>query len=411
MLHEQLAARVISGLRYGLGKEVMLEIQDIFFEISILVAAAAFLAWLATLSHQPIIIAYLACGVIAGPSGLRLIKHPELIDAVSEIGVTLLLFLAGMVLHPNRLVQLFKSAAFVTLANCAISWLIIFGVMRAFGFDNADAFIAALALMFSSTILVVKLLPTTTLHQKHLGSLCIAILIAQDLIAVLVLLFIGGEATGSLLNIGLLLPLKGLVFTVVVILVEQFALRRMMRQSDRFHEVLSLMCLGWCLGLSALAESLGLSYEVGAFIAGVAVARSPLAPFLTEELKPFRGFFLMFFFFTLGAKLDPFMAKVVWLPALIIGVVVLGSRPFILRWLFQVAGEGPQFSRIAGMRLGQASEFGLIIAIAASNANQISAEASQMTQLAIILTMIVSSYIVVFSLPTPLGTKGGLKQD
>ena len=94
----------------------MLEIQDIFFEISILVAAASILAWIATLSHQPIIIAYLACGVIAGPWGLRLIEHAELIDTVSEIGVTLLLFLAGMVLHPNRLVQLFKSAAFVTLA-------------------------------------------------------------------------------------------------------------------------------------------------------------------------------------------------------------------------------------------------------------------------------------------------------
>jgi glutathione-regulated potassium-efflux system ancillary protein KefC len=389
----------------------MLEMQEIFFEISMLVAAASILAWLATLSHQPIIIAYLACGVIAGPWGLRLIKHVELIDTVSEIGVTLLLFLAGMVLHPNRLVKLFKRAAFVTLTNCAISAMITYGIVLLFGYTRTDALYASLALMFSSTILVIKLLPTTTLHQKHMGSISIAILIAQDLIAVLVLIFIGSGGTGSLLDLALLLLLKGPVFTIAVLLTEQFVLRKMLRQSDRYHEVLFLLCLGWCLGLSTLAEHLGLSYEVGAFIAGVAIARNPISRFLTESLKPFRDFFLMFFFFTLGAKLDPSMAKVVWLPALIIAAIVLGTRPLILRWLFRATGEESQFSRAAGIRLGQASEFGLIIAIAASHANQISAKASQMTQLAIIFTMIVSSYIVVFTLPTPLGTKAKLKQD
>lgn len=385
--------------------------QEIFFEISMIVAGASLLAWLASISKQPIIIAYLLCGVIAGPWGLGLIKHVELIDTVSEIGVTLLLFLAGMVLHPNRLVQLFKSAAIVTLANCALSWIIIYAVARLFGFDRVDALYAALALMFSSTILVIKLLPTTTLHQKHLGSICIAILIAQDLIAVSILLFIGGAAEGSLLDLGLLLPIKGLVFVLVVLLVEQFVLRKMMRQSDRFHEVLYMLCLGWCLGLASLAHYLGLTYTVGAFIAGVAIARSPISRFLTEELKPFRDFFLMFFFFTLGAKFDLLIAKAVWLPAVVVGSVILLARPFILRWLFHAAGEGAQFSRDAGTRLGQASEFGLIIALAATTAEQVSLRASAMIQLAIIFTMIVSSYIVVFTLPTPLGTKADLKQD
>ena len=303
----------------------MLEMQKIFFEISMLVAAASILAWLATLSRQPIIIAYLACGLIAGPWGLRLIKHAELINAVSEIGITFLLFLAGMVLHPNRLIGLFKSAAFVTLTNSAISWIIIYGIALAFGYNVMDSVCIALALMFSSTILVIKLLPTTTLHQKRMGSICIAILIAQDLLAVLVLLFIESGGTSSLSNLGMLLLVKGPVFTLGVLLVEQFILRKMLHQSDRYHEVLSLLCIGWCLGLSTLAEHLGLSCEVGAFIAGVAIARNPISLFLTEQLKPFRDFFLMFFFFTLGAKLDPSMARVVWLPALIIGAVVLAT--------------------------------------------------------------------------------------
>ena len=115
------------------------------------------------------------------------IQNTGLIDSISLIGVTLLLFLAGLVLHPDRLIRLFKSVTLVVFVISAVSWLMVFGVLQAFGFSRMDSTIAGLALMFSSTILVVKLLPTTALHQQHMGSLCIAILIAQDILAVMVM--------------------------------------------------------------------------------------------------------------------------------------------------------------------------------------------------------------------------------
>ena len=142
----------------------LLTMEDIFAELCLIVSCSAALVWLCTLGRQPLIVAYLLCGVIAGPQ----IKNTGLIDSISLIGVTLLLFLAGLVLHPDRLIRLFKSVTLVVLVISVVSWLMVFGVLQAFGFSQMDSTIAGLALMFSSTILVVKLLPTTALHQQHM---------------------------------------------------------------------------------------------------------------------------------------------------------------------------------------------------------------------------------------------------
>ncbi len=385
--------------------------ENIFIDISVIVVCAAVMAWLATLGRQPIIIAYLIMGILIGPWGFGLIQHVTLIDSIGQIGVTLLLFLAGMVLHPNRLFKLFRTSTLVTLAHSTIAWVLLFILMRLCGFSLQESMYASLAFIFSSTILVVKLLPTTTLHQRYMGSVCIAILIIQDLLAVGFLVFIRSSHEHSLLEFGMALPLKALLLIIFSMGLEQFCLRKMMRQCDRFHEELYMLCLGWCLGISALAKEIGLSYEVGAFIAGLALARSPLSRFLTEGLKPLRDFFLMFFFFALGAKLDLKLVKELWVPTLTLGTVILVTRPFIFQILFKKNGEQGSFSKEIGLRLGQASEFGLIIAVTLESAQQIRSEVAQLIQITIIFTMLVSSYIVISKCPTPLGTHVRLKQD
>jgi len=385
--------------------------QSIFFEISIIVACAALLGWLALQFRQPIIVAYVLCGVLAGPWGLGLVRQVDLLDNISRIGITLLLFLAGMVLHPQRLALLFRKASVVTLGCCIGSLLVVAVALFACGLGLRDALLVGGALMFSSTILVVKLLPTTTLHQRHMGSVCIAILIAQDLLAVLALLVVGGGGGAGILTWGVLLPLKGALFVAAVVLLEQYVLRRMMARGEAYHEILYMLCLGWCLGVATVAHSLGLSYEVGAFIAGVALARSQISRFLSDQLQPMRDFFLMFFFFVLGAKLDVLAVRTVGLHALVAGVVVLAVRPVLLYGLFRVVGERPAFSREVGIRMGQGSEFGMILAIAMTGYGLVSEQVSQLIQFAVIFTMVVSSYIVVLNYPSPLGFKRGLKQD
>ncbi len=170
-------------------------------------------------------------------------------------------------------------------------------------------------------------------------------------------------------------------------------------------------CPGLVFGVAVIAEHIGLSFEIGAFIAGVALARSPLSFFLSERLKPFRDFFLVFFFFALGTRLDITAARTLLLPALLITLLMMATKYATYRMLFRMVGETPPFAHETGMRLAQASEFSLIIALAAHTNGWLSDSAFLMVQLATIFSMIISSCIVVTRFPSPLAVKPKLKQD
>jgi len=377
--------------------------------ISTVIVCSAVLAWIASQTRQPIIAGYFLCGILIGPACLGLIQPSIILEDLSRLGVMLLLFLAGLVLHPDRLLTFFRKALVVTLAGSALTWVLVFLLLRLWGHGTMDCVIAAVALMFSSTILVVKLLPTTTLHQKRMGSICIAILIAQDLLAVVVLLFLGAqESTGLRL---LWLPVKVVLLIVLSVLAEQYVLRTMMRRADRYNEVLIMLCLGWCVGVALLAARAGIPHEVGAFIAGVTIARGKLSLVLSEQLKPLRDFFLMFFFFVLGAGLEFAHLGSTWLPALLAAGLIVVSRPFWLRWLFLRMGEDEPFASETSVRLGQASEFAMVIALSASQHGQLSADMAQIIQLTTVLTMLLSSYIVILKYPTPIGVQARLQRD
>jgi len=145
--------------------------EDFIFDLSILLVGAAILSYLAVIFKQPIVMAYICSGILIGPWGFGFVKHVEFIESISHLGITLLLFLAGLCLHPQKLVGLFKTTSIIALSNAIISFIVAFLFSVAFHFSMADAVIIGLALMFSSTILVVKLLPTTTLHQKRMGAI------------------------------------------------------------------------------------------------------------------------------------------------------------------------------------------------------------------------------------------------
>jgi Kef-type K+ transport system membrane component KefB len=377
--------------------------------MSAVVVCSALLAWLASQTRQPIIAGYFLGGILLGPAGLGFVTPTGVLDDISRLGVMLLLFLAGLVLHPDRLRTFFRTAVVVTLAGSALAWVLVFALLRVWGHSGSDSSVAGVALMFSSTILVVKLLPTTTLHQKRMGSVCIAILVAQDLLAVLALLFVGPQVkAGPLL---LWLPAMALLLTAFAVLGEQFVVRRMMQRADRYNEVLIMLCLGWCVGVALLAARIGIPYEIGAFVAGLTLARGKIALVLSEQLKPLRDFFLMFFFFVLGAGLEFVHLRDTWLPALLVAVVIVFSRPLWFRYLFRWMGEEPGFAKETGVRLGQASEFALVIAVAASEGGRLSTGVTQLVQLATVLTMLMSSYVVVLKYPTPIGVRPNLQRD
>jgi Kef-type K+ transport system membrane component KefB len=266
--------------------------------------------------------------------------------------------------------------------------------------------------MFSSTILVVKLIPTTKLHHAKIGEICIGILIAQDLIAIAVLTILRGFSFRqmNLLNAGILF-LKLILLILIASFFEQFLLRKVIAGVDRFHEVIFIIGLAWCLGVAGFANKIGLSYEIGAFLAGVTLARYPISLFLSEKLKPLRDFFLVLFFFVLGAKVNLFSIENIMLPAILLAIIFCIFKPFLFVAFFKFVKEETKLAKEASVRLGQMSEFSLLIAISAFGLGYITESASQFIQLVTIFSMVISTYVVMSTYPTPIGTSERLIQD
>jgi len=386
--------------------------DPVFSELSVLLVGAAVLGCLAVIGRQPIIIAYVLAGMLIGPWGLGWLSSIEFIEKTGHLGITLLLFLAGLCLHPQKLLGLFRKTLLITVINALFAFAVIFFATWVLRFSLGDCLWIGLALMFSSTILVVKLLPTTKLHQQRMGAICISVLILQDLMAVALLLWVGSASFSQ----GILLGFAMLIFKIAalsagLILFDTYILHPVMKQVDRIHEALFILGLAWCFGIAAGASHIGLSYEIGAFLAGVALARRKISFFISERLKPLRDFFLVIFFFSLGAGFDMRSLGGIFLPALLLSVMLIVVKALGFKLAFQRSGEPEGSAKELGVRLAQGSEFSLLLALSAANVGFLSQPASLLVKAVTILTFIFSSYIVVWRFPTPIGTSEKLFRD
>jgi len=390
-----------------------METHSIGFTVFLVFTGAALFATAALFARQSLLVAYILLGMLLGPWGLGLVDDPDLVRDISEFGIVFLLFLLGLNLQPQDLLRMVRKTTVVTLASSLLFATVAFAVAVAFGFAWIEALLIGGAATFSSTIIGLKLLPTTVLHHQRTGEVIISILLLQDLLAILLLLLVQGS---SLVNdspaFDLLLPLIGLPSMIFIAwFLNRYVLLPLIRRFDRIQEYVFLMTIGWCLGMAELAQSIGLSAETGAFIAGVTLASSPVSLFISESLKPLRDFFLILFFFSLGAGFDIGMVGEVILPAAIIAALLLLLKPVVFRMLLKRTGESDDRSREIGFRLGQMSEFSLLLAVVAIERQVISDAASYLVQLATLITFLVSSYVVVRRFPTPIAVSDQLRQD
>ena len=387
--------------------------QDpIVFTIFLVFTGAAVFATIALFARQSLLVAYIVLGALFGPSALGLVSDPELIRSISEFGIMFLLFLLGLNLQPQELVRMVRKTTQVTLLSSLAFFAVGYLVSTAFGFTAMEALLVGGAATFSSTIVGLKLLPTTMLHHQRTGEVIISILLMQDLLAIVLLLVVQGSAHGGMqiadiARLFVALPaLIGFAW-----MVERYVLIRLIRKFDKIQEYIFLVTIGWCLGMAELAVLLGLSAEIGAFIAGVVLASSPIAMFIAESLKPLRDFFLVLFFFSLGAGFDISVIDEVILPAVLLATAMMLLKPVVFRWLLLRTGESEKRSHEVGYRLGQMSEFSLLLAVLALETGVIGAEASYLIQLSTLLTFLVSSYLVVLRFPTPIAVSDALRRD
>ncbi|WP_366140349.1 cation:proton antiporter [uncultured Umboniibacter sp.] len=385
---------------------------DIFQSFFIIFSSAAVVATLALWGKQPLIVAYILVGMLLGPFGFSFVSDLELLRQISNIGIIFLLFLLGLDMQPSALLATLRKSTIVVILSSIVFAGLGAALAYSFSFTLTDALIIGACCMFSSTIIGIKLLPTTALHHRHIGELLVGILLVQDIIAIILISLLQGtdstdNAFAAALYILAMIPLVAGGSLIAV----RYILLPLLAKFDRFQEYIFLLSIGWCLGVAEVSELIGLSREIGAFFAGVSLASSPISQYIALSLKPLRDFFLVTFFFALGAGYNFALLEQVWLVSSLLAIIVLVIKPITFRTLLRKQSESNRLAWDLGIRLGQISEFSLLVVFVAINAGLLSEAASITVQSAAILTFLVSSYLVIFNLSNPLSPKDSLRRD
>ena len=362
--------------------------------------------------RQPLLVVYVVLGAILGPFGFDQVKNLEPLLELSEIGIIFLLFLLGLDLKPQSLMHFFREVATVSILSCMSFFVVGYVLALTFGLSQFESIIVGISVLFSSTILGIKLLPTTVLHHQKTGKMIIGVLLVQDFFAIFALVLINALASGSLsiLDIVKIIAIPPLLYFGCRYSVKWF-INPIISRFDQITEFIFMFAIGWCIGIAHLAEFIGLSLETGAFIAGVSLANSAIAQYIAIHLKPLRDFFLVIFFFALGALFNFEVAQQIYIQAIILAVAIVVVKPVVLHFLSNGRLGNKKSSWDLGLRLGQLSEFSLLIALLALEKNIISIETSTLIQAAALLTILISSYVIVMTLPNPIAPFDRLRRD
>ena len=386
--------------------------HDVIFFVFLIFTGAAFFGAFILMARQTLLIAYIFAGMLCGPYGLKLIPNVGIVHSIGDVGILFLLFLLGLHLPPQKLTHMLKKISWVGFGSSVIFFILGFVLSWLFDFSIPDSIFIGLGLMFSSTIIGIKLLPTTVLHHQHTGELMISVLLWQDILAIIVMIAIRMFEIDSS-------PYKEVALIVIglpIVIAAVYALNRwvvmpLLARFSRIKEYLFLLAIAWCLSVAELSTLLGLSAEVGAFIAGVSLAMSPISLYIAESLKPLRDFFLVLFFFSVGANFNWDYLSFIIVPAILIAVLVMLIKPLVYRWFLSSIEETTKVSWEVGFRLAQVSEFALIIALMASTSHLMTMQASFLVQASFIISSILSGYWVVMKYPTPVAMVEHLRRD
>lgn len=384
----------------------------ITYIIFLIFTGTAVLSTLALYTRQSLLVAYIALGAILGPFGLKLIVNATAIQQAGEIGIIFLLFLLGLHLQPQSVMHSLRKMSVVTFVSSFIFFVIGFAIAYCFNFGMHAAIIAGIAAVFSSTIIGLKLLPTTILHHQHTGELVISVLLLQDLIAIAAILVLEIIANKSISywNVMLIIVAFPSLLTIAYVF-QRFILTPLLNRFDKIHEYIFILSIGWCLFMAHISSLFGLSEEIGAFIAGVALASNPISLYIAENLKPLRDFFLVLFFFTIGAGFNFEALPSVFVAASLFAAAMLIMKPLVFKWLLHRSGEDKEVSFEIGVRIGQLSEFSLLVGFIAVQTHFVESPIRNMIEAAVIMTFIVSCYWTVMRYPTPLASTDKLRRD
>jgi Kef-type K+ transport system membrane component KefB/Trk K+ transport system NAD-binding subunit len=373
-----------------------------FAEIALVLLAAALVGAIGTWLRQPLIVSFIAVGILVGPAGIGLVTQHDQIELLASIGIALLLFVVGLKLDFHTIRTLGPVALATGIGQIVFTSVIGFLIAVALGMDALTAGYVAVALTFSSTIIIVKLLSDKREIDALHGRIAVGFLIVQDLAVILAMIgitAIGGAGTTeqSLIVHAATIVARGLAFLGALAVLAVFVLPRATTFLARSPELLALAGIAWAVALAAVGEVLGLSKEVGAFLAGASLASTPYREALGGRLVTVRDFLLLFFFIDLGARLDLSMLGATAVPAVIFSAFVLIGNPVIVMVIMGVMGYRKRTSFLAGLTVAQISEFSLILGALGVSVGHIGPETMGLVTTVGLITITLSTYMILYS--------------
>ena len=371
--------------------------------LGIIAVSAAVLVAIGRAVRMPAIVVYLLCGILLGPV-LGLVEMKEGLALVSETGIALLLFLVGLELSIAKVKDVGKVALVAGFAQVGLTALLGFGLSAALGFGLMEATFLAMAMTFSSTVVVVKLLEEKGELESLYGRIAVGVLLVQDLVVIMLLTFLAGMSgageamDAASIGLGLLKAFGGMaVMLVVALMASKYILPRPFGWAARSPEVLLVWALSWCFLMVFGAHAFHLSLEIGAFLAGMSLAQLPYNEDLRRRVHPLMNFFVAVFFVTLGIRIDLGGAADQIGATLALSSFVLIGKPLMFLGILGVLGYGRKTAFLTGTTLAQTSEFSFILAGLAMSKGLIGGEILLVSALVGVVTIAVSSYMIIQS--------------
>ncbi|MCA1943653.1 MAG: cation:proton antiporter [Yonghaparkia sp.] len=379
---------------------------DTFAITALVLALAAAVAFIAHRLRQPLVIGFIVVGVIVGPTGFDWVHEAPALDLFAEIGIAILLFLVGLKLDVTLIRSVGPVALATGLGQIGITAVAGFGIAALFGLDLLAAAVVGVAITFSSTIIVVKLLSDQRQLETLHGRVALGLLIVQDVVVIVVMIVLtslgSGTANGASLDVGaealrILLGGGGLLVGIAVAM--RWVLPWLLDRVATSAELLIVWSVAWAIGIAALTDALGFSIEVGAFLAGFALASTRYREQVHASLIGLRDFLLLFFFIVLGAELD-FAAIGAQVPlAIALSIFVLVGSPIIMIAIMSAMGYPARVGFLAGLAIAQISEFSLILIALTRDLNFVGDSVVGLVTLVALITIAGSSYLIPYSIP------------
>lgn len=377
-------------------------IESVFVEFSLLLGISAFIGFLGLQLRQPLIVSFIAVGIIVGPSVLDIVSSGDKLDLLAHIGIAVLLFVVGLKLD----IHIIKNMGLVALATGLgqVIFTSIFGFFLALtlGFELIPSIYIAVALTFSSTIIIVKLLSDKKELDTLHGKIAIGFLIVQDIAVIVAMIILttieGSSGNSDAVSIQIIEMIgKGVLMLLTVAFLMKYLIPPLLGVIARSSEMLVLFAIAWAVMGASVGEWLGFSQEVGAFLAGITIASTPYRDMIAARLVGLRDFLLLFFFINLGAGLELGLLGGQMLPALILSLFILIGNPLIVMIIMGYMGYRKRTGLLAGFTVAQISEFSLILVALGYTLGHLTQEAVGLVTLVGLITISASTYMILYS--------------